>query len=178
MIKETPILFSGEMVRAILEGRKTQTRRLIKPQPVFDRPRSSDEVNAAWQEGFIPEPCPYGMVGDKLWVRESFYCLNEDSIIYAADEHSNILRKRPSIHMPKKLCRIWLEITDVSIERLNDITGDDSIDEGAWRKEWREIGRASEAIASFKELWESINGEGSWADNPWVWVVEFERRVR
>ncbi len=174
-MKERPILFNGDMVRAILDGRKTQTRRLIEPQPVFDRPRTSAEVNAAWQEGFIPEKCPYGYVGDRLWVRESFYEPTDGVVIYGADESSKIMRKKPSIHMPKKYCRIWLEVTGVRIERINDICGDDCIDEGAWRAEWRETGRAHDAIESFKQLWESIHGEGSWADNPWVWVVEFER---
>jgi hypothetical protein len=85
------------------------------------------------------------------------------------------IRKKwsPSIHMPRHASRITLEITGVRVERLQDISPDDCIAEGAWPIAQRELGRGHEAVAAFRDLWESINGPGSWAANPWVWVLEF-----
>lgn len=164
-MKARPILFNGDMVRAILDGRKTQTRRVIKPQPHDIADRSSEEVNAAWQEGFIPVKCPFGKVGDLLWVRESFNLVTYDELhprespnpmeqmkgymnnhlVFAAGGvtyhpiHGKA-RWKPSIHMPRWASRITLEITGVCVERLQDISEDDALAEGLWTGVWGEDG--------------------------------------
>lgn len=155
-MKERPILFTAPMVRAILEGRQTQTRRIVKPQPEFRGPEFEDDpptaafVNEAWQAGFIGIECPYGKPGDQLWCRETWaYIDNSDFgepsyCEYRADtgnpmpgnwpeEHrhdSGSLRWKPSIHMPRKYSRINLEITAVRVERLQDISEADVAVEG------------------------------------------------
>lgn len=238
-MKERPILFSATMVRAILDGRKTMTRRVVKPQPFAGKTADQvyamfradgtllpDEslsalVNRAWQDGDINVRCPYGQPGDRLWVREAFaivprtaYARSEgvqqtlrpddpyehDAAIYREgwDRSTGGFRWRPSIHMPRWASRITLEITAVRVERLNDISPDDAIAEGLrgitkdgklvkygipdkdglpgtddtgwpWH-EWR-----ISPVDAYQKLWESINGPGSWALNPWVWVVVFKR---
>lgn len=191
--KERPILFSGPMVRAILSGAKTQTRRIVKPQP------SPHLLEGEW----IHPPCPYGRAGDRLWVRESFSIDIRDPlncVIYTAtpeygkyrnagevvrssfpdgslptrDESrramlSKFWKSKPSIFMPRWASRITLEITGIRVERLQAITNEDARDEGFANGE-----RESESDA-FRNLWDVINGEGSWEANPWVWVVEFRR---
>ena len=180
-MKERPILFSSPMVRAILDGRKTQTRRVVKSTPV---PWNHDHT--AWDMS----RCPYGQPDDRLWVREAFmhepadYCW-EASVsipsrpkvtVYRADSDPNSEAKgvgwKPSIHMPRVYSRILLEIVAVRVERLNDISVSDAIAEGY-------DGSLSDpvdpSIQWYSQLWESINGAGSWAENPWVWVVEFKR---
>lgn len=182
--KERPILFSGPMVRALLDGRKTQTRRVVKT----DLSR-------------LPLKCPYGWPGDRLWVRERWginhyrYCGTipkvrpvdlADSLLayYATEDDPEILHEmpwRPSIHMPRWASRILLEVTNVRVERLNAISEADAIAEGITR-DGEDQGWDSEAewvcstpYGAYRELWESINGPGSWDANPWVWVVEFKR---
>lgn len=204
--KERPILFSGAMVRAILAGRKTQTRRAVKPQPThfLGGPGITDDRgnpfprSPAIEDGDYSRviTCPYGQPGDRLWVRET-WCP-----IYPQDPHYNgghpigidykashsreshqwrvmddlgTRRWKPSIHMPRWASRIALEITGVRVERLQDISPDDSIAEGAWKIEDRELARGHEAVAAYRQLWEQINGAGSWDANPWVWVIEFKR---
>lgn len=208
---ERPILFSTPMVQAILDGRKTQTRRIVKPQPlqhfrkddsvlIYERTPGNWEVKDKHSnDGFSrldSFKCPYGTVGDVLWVRET-WCeavIDEDGTseyFYKADfdDGSDIeagLKYKPSIHMPKKACRIYLEITKIKIERLQNINESDADKEGV------EFGRQTvvcmgfknylsnefglgASTASFKTLWQSINGEQSWESNPWVWVIEFKR---
>jgi len=203
--KERPILFSAPMVRAILEGRKTQTRRVIKPQP-NDSELSDDVLPAttygyAWRDdGDGVWHCPYGAPGDRLWVRETFihepadYCWEASvsipcrpaSTVYRADvEDPRGGRWTPSIHMPRALSRIDLEVTGVRVERLQDISEADAMAEGIDRVGERFKGymplhtgeQYDPALAktSFSQLWESINGDRSWADNPFVWVIEFKR---
>lgn len=197
--KERPILFSGPMVRAILEGRKTQTRRIVKSKgtwdvlhnPDSDRvwPGAEDECGD-WQDF----ECPYGNVGDVLWIREAWAHIvvgNQIDYLYRADHHKGLEKRdgdqkwKPSIHMPRVACRLMLEITGVRVERLNEISEHDAKSEGIdqVRNIWklygeRQPGTASETgqpIKSFASLWESINGPESWSANPWVWVVEFKR---
>jgi hypothetical protein len=209
-MKERPILFKGEMVRAILAGTKTQTRRIVKPQPetrttpggtlevwsgFYGWRRLADEFSNPHLKQHI---CPYGAVGDRLWVREAC-CATEDAagldgVQYAADcafrpiENTvaasyqwlklyAIYNSRgatcPSIFMPRWASRITLEITGVRVERLNDISEEDSIAEGV-DTTCDELGRFVPSV-SYRNLWESINGPGSWAANPWVRVVEFRR---
>ena len=233
-MKERPIVFSGPMVNAILDGRKTQTRRVVKPQPpadvapirvemfaptIIDRWGDEDagpEIFGAYDiDGEWGVRCPYGQPGDRLWVREAckaheltdkeaeelaendinydgYPPYGLDGVQYLADgsfvpidntfedgERWGDLRTYrngqgltvPPIHMPRWASRITLEITGVRVERLQDISEQDCE---------REIGATlfsmtDEAYPHFRNLWEAINGPGSWAANPWVWVVEFKR---
>jgi hypothetical protein len=184
-MKERPILFSAPMVRAILDGRKTQTRRKIKPG---DWSVEAHTMETDWpylphyltDGAAVPVKCPYGNPGDRLWVRETWAnerdgtgCPDDTGILYRAtdpgwDDEDTGLRWRPSIFMPRRASRITLEITDVRVQRLQDISDDDSRAEGydrshAFPREW------------FALLWESINGTGSWAANPWVWAITFRK---
>jgi hypothetical protein len=181
-VKERPILFSGPMVRAILAGTKTQTRRVVKPAPCLTRGMQTHEFAVGGHD----YRCPYGAPGEKLWVRETWQrnIGNGPPIIYRADHGAAesvykadlatgawkiaVSGWRPPIYMPRAASRILLEITDVRVERLQEISDDDARAEGydrshAFPREW------------FALLWESIDGAGSWAANPWVWVVSFKR---
>lgn len=186
-MKERPILFSATMVRAILEGRKTQTRRVLKHQPIICTelpvllfPQSRDEVIE--QTGYIwPNAkeqiaalCPYGNPGDRLWVRETWafhpdFPESTRRAIHRADAgvEYDVPRWRPSIHMPRWASRIMLEITGVRVERLQDISESDAESEG--------VAAHDTARKAFACLWNDINGAGSWAANPWVWCVSFKR---
>jgi hypothetical protein len=204
-MKARPILFSGAMVRALLSGAKTQTRRLYK---VRKHPDAMCEMAASElvreRQDVIDRICPYGQPGDRLYVRETFgYNPDHPGILahccYRADpehEHDGI-KWIPSIHMPRAASRILLEIVAVRVERLNDCSEADAISEGAvhirsksWDREYFPVWRYQfdEAVANgckppigpspaqaYQALWESINGAGSWNANPWVWVVEFKR---
>lgn len=212
-VKERPILFSGPMVRAILDGRKTQTRRVMKPQPSHDselqvgffEPTNTDRngmqypgksVFGCWndEDGW---KCPFGSPGDRLWVRETWTPDHKDfyphfPVCYQADfgpeyerKHGKVWsseqnawfpwRWRPSIHMPRWASRITLEITGVRVERLNDISEEDAIAEGMdWHRGPLRVGHTN-PLSAFQSLWESINGDGSWALNPFVWAIEFKR---
>lgn len=199
-IKERPILFSGPMVRAILEGRKTVTRRPVKG------------AGLVWLDNFTPEYvadpennlCPYGKPGDRLWVRETWYCdhfevqqgpylrpadmfdldqsREDGELVYAADGLAPYEQEqptwKPSIHMPRWASRILLEITAVRVERLQDISRSDIRAEGLECP--AEL--ASDDVspnyrdwypAAWRELWESTGG--NWDANPWVWVLEFKQ---
>jgi hypothetical protein len=196
-VKERPILFSAQMVRAILQGRKTQTRRIVKGLPYA--PLAFAEFTAAdpsgfWGFGHANNPihcihCPYGETGDRLWVRET-HCKYGGGYIYRADYGTYTPISdgiggpwKPSIHMPRVASRITLEITGVRVERLHDISEADAMAEGVERIDLspRKINGmqvhplTSSYFAAFMELWRSINGPESWAANPWVWVVEFRR---
>lgn len=224
-MKERPILMSAPMVRATLrdENPKTQTRRVVKPQPV-DYPAMKPESRGGRKWVFMAHSdkpgyafatsdvnCPYGQPGDRLWVRETWSadphiddswastewngCGRKVREIpdrfhhprfcnYAADWLHEQIRWTPSIHMPRWASRILLEITAVRVERLQDISKADARAEGldwvgdgytpygvkgiaaSWSRDPRE---------SYRVLWESINGPGSWSVNPWVWVLEFRR---
>lgn len=219
-----PIIFSGPMVRAIFERRKTQTRRVIRPKP-------SDDVSmgyysktlGAWQwcdgmnNHIWPPPknrkgagvsCPYGQPGDLLWVRETWgwHQWDDASIqgkrhpVYRADGESPGPMDfgepgfwMPSIHMPRALSRLTLRITDVRVERLQDISEDDARAEGVDNDCWIDgeamssvwfnyqrncwDGGLSGAADSFRTLWDSINANKhgrAWGQNPWVWALSFE----
>lgn len=200
-MKERPILFSGPMVRAIISGQKTVTRRVMKPQPQkapvdvvdgvpsWDSPTNyAGEVQMNTQRG---KPCPYGKPGDRLWVRETFAIYGDRkmaAIHYRADRPWDVGRKgcdyKPSIHMPRWASRILLEITDVRVERLQDITEDQARAEGIIDGGCTNCGNnepcgcdcpSPSAVDSFVYLWQQINGPKAWDANPWVWVVEFKR---
>jgi hypothetical protein len=192
-----PILFSTQMVQAILEGRKTQTRRVINnihPDSEFHPDLNLLGYTFVEPDGKIKVPEMASViqgkykVGDVLWVREKFRRLVDcrsgrfHSFEYYADMpeafHKQFPHKwKPSIHMPKAACRLFLEITNVRVERLHDISEEDAIAEGVnyvWYDEKRNI-KIQSAKSLFNELWSSINGADSWNANPWVWVVEFKR---
>jgi hypothetical protein len=190
-MKERPILFSGPMVNAILECRKTQTRRIVKPQPSPADILAGDIIYCG-PMGVI-QWCPYAReVNNRLWVRETFYeCVdNNDKIHYAADgepptTERRHYKKRPSIFMPRLASRITLEITGVRVERLQDISDSDCIAEGISDEAMDEcehyqiagspLRGGSVERCAYSTLWESINGPGSWEKNPFVWVIEFKR---
>lgn len=194
------------MVRAILDGRKAQTRRIAK---AFNPPEfEADAVHEIAPGEFIgwdgpnpPEPiftqkiyrpgdgvvCPYGIPGNRLWVREKWALQWNGTYQYAADDpHDGFKpnnytgRWRPSIHMPRVASRIILEITDVRVERLHDISRDDAKAEGATKAYLNKEGYyTAHEEGTYKEgfaaIWQSINGPKSWEANPWVWVVKFKK---
>ena len=183
-MKETGMLFTSQMVRAILEGRKTQTRRVAKPVKHPDLGNLYTPGALAMErepQHVIDRACPLGQPGDRIYVRETFSQHPEwGQLAFRADgeefeDADGWLWEPkwiPSIHMPKDLARIWLEITGVRVERIQEITPDDCIAEGAWPVEQRELGRGHEAVSAFQKLWESTDGD--WDANPWVWVIDFK----
>jgi hypothetical protein len=230
-VKERPILFSGPMVRALLDGRKTQTRRTVKlpTKGEYIRPDmggwSPSTIGGADQHGrSVPEhvclwnqttgttlACPYGVPGDRLWVREAWavkrfeHCLAHErdwqelcgaTVRYLADGAEIVHRGdratgrgiyrgpvekgRPSIHMPRWASRLTLEITEVRVERLQDISQADAKSEGCDPIHMQPGGPTGDPSAGwicyragFESLWNHINGPDSWDANPWVWAVSF-----
>lgn len=223
-MKESPVLFKSEMINAIIAGTKTQTRRVItKPNEVvfskqlYPVQNVPDHLMNAWD---IWLKCPYGQVGNNLWVRETwaqlcnhpdlgceyegFFCDSECKyfqIEYRADTNNpypgewpkeeakgnpDAPKWKPSIHMPKKYCRLWLKVLSVKVERVQEISVDDIMAEGVEDGYFAPIGIPEEEhkkladhimIQRWIELWDSINkkrGYG-WDANPWVWVIEFEK---
>jgi hypothetical protein len=184
-VKERPILFSGPMVRALLDGSKTQTRRIVKPQPFREDYMAEENVRR-----HFATLGPYGQPGDRLWVRESYADIGP-RLAYRADQddgaHCKVTKWTPSIHMFRADSRILLEIVWVRVERLNDCSAADAVAEGIRRvgpgfERWHpdpadvdHTGSTQDPVLAYRGLWESINGAGSWAANPWVWVVEFKR---
>lgn len=215
-MKARGMIFNSEMVRAILDGRKTQTRRIMKIQPehsglglrrVIDSKNGSDDGKYFWSSSDAcglkarskSFACPFGAVGDRIWVRETWAeagASAPDLKLYRANypEHvpsiyENVppaeeIRWTPSIHMPRWASRILLEITDVRVERLNAISEEDAraegiIDGGCLNcGETEPCGCANpepDATDAFAYLWQSIYGQENWNANPWVWVIEFKR---
>ncbi|MDO1495806.1 hypothetical protein HND72_14600 [Pseudomonas putida] len=197
--KERPILFSGPMVRAILDGQKTVTRREIKPSmrsadSNFELHQQEDEswrpmhtfdescMDAKGTEH--PIACPYGQPGDRLWVREAWAQIN---VAQAPGENWVVYREcdnrtgyggpwKPSIHMRRRDSRILLEVTDVRVELLQDISEEQAEAEGVgFLRNAPDADETLTAAQLFECLWSSINGDESWIGNPWVWVVEFKR---
>lgn len=228
-MKQRPIFFNTEQVQAILAGRKTQTRRIAKPQPHSEFTHAEFETNGwAFYEtdkdtddngrfpdanGFEHVTCPYGQPGDRLWVRERFYKYTgtqpgvNPKFRYFADgeiDQSDLRLwtawdSKPSIHMPKEAARIFLQIEEIRVERLHDITEADALAEGIlqekhefvtfpgkpsiWqRKDYLKTAETGvphyktiTAQASFSTLWQSIHGSESWDANPWVFVITFQK---
>jgi hypothetical protein len=210
IMKERPILFNAAMVKAILAGNKTQTRRVMKTQIVFGDviegfpplwhlptgpesgilyPNGKDQIHAM---------CPLGKVGDRLWVREAW--ATDDSldnkpprdfsawpVRYLADGKKRSCgaftgntagKNRRSMHMPRWASRITLEITAVRVERLQDISEEDALAEGARTEQEAASEGASwydKPCRAFQFLWQSIYGAESWEASPWVWIIEFKR---
>lgn len=206
-MKERPIIFNSEMVRAILQGRKTQTRRVIKQTirreeiagNVFRARKSGwiawfpgtmanlEDLTKQWYEfGF---ECPYGKLGDRLWARETWAVhptlnrfsprnLDSDNPVYFRTDsgvNESHFVWRPSIFMPRWASRITLEITNVRVERVKDISRSDCVKEGLYPT----MSNDSEQNirVRYRELWDSLNKKRgySWESNPWVWVIEFKR---
>ena len=209
---EHPILFSTEMVRAILDDRKTKSRRITGLKVINNKPDEWRSLGANWMRRFLFEipndnvdkekrfacSCPYGEVGDRLWVRENlllkrekgtpyFDALYADGVHFESDINAHndndewFMSYRnwydsgkstqiiPSIHMPRWATRIFLEITNIRVERMQDISESDAEAEGTnCDRTYRE---------DFKNLWDSLNAKRGfgWDKNPWVWVVEFKR---
>jgi hypothetical protein len=201
-MKQRPILFSKPMVFAIMDGIKTQTRRVVKPQPDEYAAMQGDQcmlVHDSSPDMHNSEliACPYGKPGDQLWVKETVW-VDADTKefkwyahqrIFKVDRVRDNARLWPSIHMKRAWSRIQLEITGVRVERLQDISEDDAKAEGVESDHtefemiyWVEgvtgyklsERYAASAKEAYQRLWESINGPGSWDANPWVWVVEFK----
>ena len=217
-MNEKPILYSTPMIQAILAGRKTMTRRTNVLNELNENPHDwifyqfEYDMNGRICAVFCNKennavkykiPSPYGKPGDLLWVRETFlphgeipYCMH-DVFFYDQKENPEEWKWKPSIYMPKSAARIWLWISNVRIERLQDITEQDAIAEGVASYETpiakiyncylcekghtasennlcNEYGGQETAKASFQSLWSAINSEQSWNENPWVWVVSFE----
>lgn len=229
-MKERPILFSSTMVRAILEGRKTMTRRVVKPQPdlsilkesyrdlefEFRRMPVLGPTHVPHEWGFCAKydkpncvpiygyKCPYGTIGDRLWVKEA-WCREVDLItslpldgaaLYAATEDRHVIMDdgdgfavinkdgtersawRSPIFMPRWASRITLEITDIRVERVRDISAQDCIAEGMhFSLNQDPCDMADQARNAFHALWDSINAKRGfgWDVNPWVWAISFRR---
>lgn len=178
---ERPILMSGPMINAIFDGRKTQTRRVVKPQPKWKAHNGvlafDDRVNRGIH-------CPYGQPGDRLWVRETWaQHPDEAGIIWRAtdpgwDDNDYGIKWKPSIFMPRWASRITLEVTSVRVERVQDITPRDVVAEGIYHEpgEWGPDEAYDHLIKGFAHLWDQINAKRgySWDANPWVWVIGFK----
>ena len=219
-MKTYPIIFSAPMVRALLEGRKVQTRRIIKPQPTGIGSSSLVDKEACQLHHELlygERKCPYGKEGDLIWVRENWRpsiahshgmdscdCENVN-VLYPADgelRHHYDFRQNftipdewampkaaakgnvPSIHMPRWASRLTLELTDVRVQKLRDISGDDALAEGiaynakvqGYSYEPKDGGpgfHCTDPRESFWKLWDGINGEGNSWDSPWVWALTF-----
>lgn len=202
LVKERPILFSAPMVRAILAGSKTQTRRVVKPQPFVTLEVGSGFAMRAqgcrsWAGDFldvksanIDALCPYGQPGDRLWVKEQTLKIEDhgwigpvytesdagrDALAWGygeSDDPDHIpphaIKRRPSIFMTRAMSRITLEVTGVRVERLKSISRGDAMAEGC-------PASGDDPRKWYAELWDHINGAGSWDANPWVWVLSFRR---
>lgn len=219
-MKERPILLNGDMVRAVLNGTKTQTRRIMKVQPesaefesrfIIDSTKLAEIGKWCWAEpGVFVNPrrsalfsCPFGAVGDRLWVREAFRvhsrATDVATLVYKASERQSwteqthrvpvekcnkpavIDKWTPSIHMPRWASRITLEITGVRVERLQAISEVDAAAEGVPPAPdfdgtfLTPEGDYATAKVAFQRLWESIYKPAGWQANPWCWVIEFKR---
>jgi len=190
-MKERPILFNGPMVQAIREERKTQTRRVMKPQPPDWTGDLFPLSNGKWRArhpSTVGRPsaaspvfrCPYGILGDRLWVRET-WALVDGELWYRADtDEPERIKWKPSIYMPRDYSRITLEVTGVRVKRVQDISVGDAMEEGIdeiphlWEA-LPELPGPSHFVDAFRILWDSINTKRGfgWEANPWVWVVEF-----
>lgn len=203
---EHPVIFSTPMVKSLQNNTKLMTRRILKPQPTNHYFQSlvlhatgryqfapNDGNYSPTEKDILEVKCPYGKKGDLLYVRERFrvnpiptgypYHYYADDDVYT-DKDSE--RWKPSIHMPKAAARIWLRITNIRVERLQNITDADALKEGIeielnaqGQTRYKDYASVTthwvKPTSSFQSLWASINGVDSWDENPWIWVIEFER---
>ena len=192
-----PIIMSTEDVRALLDGRKTMARQVVKPQPYYfyncvqgePKPVRGERLGAVMPDktdAWITSPYK---PGDVLWVREKFNFDEAGEYLYAADEDfiqfgikrvgdfyysESEIKWRPSIHMPREAARLFLRVTDVRVERVQDISEKDAKAEGVYAKD---NGSGSAYRSGYRELWNKLNKKRGhdWYTNDWVWVIEFER---
>lgn len=185
-VKERGMIFNDEMVRAILGGNKTQTRRIVE-EKFYGRAVAAE---------LLAKHCPYGQPGDRIWVRETYRvhgnATDVATLVYRASVRNSWTEQThrvpvevcnkpvsekwtPSIHMPRWASRILLEITDVRVERLHDMSEADAKAEGATPATYKIT--PSEAVyrVGFGDIWRSIYGQDNWLSNPLVWVIEFKR---
>jgi|SRR6185437_12419449 len=192
-VKERPILFSGPEVRATLEGRKDQTRRIVKPQPDADglvkmkgKPWWEDTSGRVYR-------CPFGVPGDRLWVKETWgydwfdegQMRAHKTVVYRADDCARPKDQggpapwHPSIHMPYWASRITLEVTQVRVQRAQEISEEDAMAEAAL--EWHDADTSRPFVHSarmaFRDLWNSIHGPHAWERNDWVFAITYRRLV-
>jgi hypothetical protein len=211
--KERPILFSTEMVKAIVGGRKTQTRRIVKSTKTLGDLVDVFDTKHLAKSGFIEIDtklyhaaqlrCPYGKVGDLLWVKETYAVIaNGYGIwrVYRASDQTEFSNGANSVdefmklegckwksprYMPRIDSRITLEITNIKVERVQDISEEDARREGVQEYQFAYGSKLTKPIIvdgfhvsaqyKFSKLWQQINGEKSWDNNPWVWVIEFKK---
>jgi len=201
-VKERGMIFNGEMVRAILDGRKTQTRRPLKWKQTRFTEIGEREDGSKWPWSEDAEnvcdywhPCPFGAVGDRIWVRETFRVHSKATdlatLVYKASERNSWTEQThrvpvaqcnksvsaekwtPSLHMPRWASRLTLEITGVRVERLRDLSEDNAKSEGITPTSGGVL-PGWEYRINFRDLWMSIYGTDNWEANPWVWVIEFK----
>ncbi|HCN4302961.1 TPA: hypothetical protein N6T98_003851 [Escherichia coli] len=185
-MKERGMIFNDEMVRAILGGNKTQTRRIVE-EKFYGRAVAAE---------LFAKHCPYGQPGDRIWVRETYRvhgkATDVATLVYRASVRNSWTEQThrvpvdvcnkpvsekwtPSIHMPRWASRILLEITDVRVERLRDMSEADAKAEGATPATYKITPPEAVYRVGFGDIWRSIYGQDNWLSNPWVWVIEFKR---
>ncbi|QST57570.1 hypothetical protein [Escherichia albertii] len=185
-VKERGMIFNDEMVRAILGGNKTQTRRIVE-EKFYGRAVAAE---------LLAKHCPYGQPGDRIWVRETYRVHGKATdvvtLVYRASVRNSWTEQThrvpvevcnkpvsekwtPSIHMPRWASRILLEITDVRVERLHDMSEADAKAEGASPATYKITPPEAVYRVGFGDIWRSIYGQENWLSNPWVWVIEFKR---
>ncbi|EFG1160797.1 hypothetical protein NGB65_003780 [Escherichia coli] len=185
-MKERGMIFNDEMVRAILGGDKTQTRRIVE-EKFYGRAVAAE---------LLAKHCPYGQPGDRIWVRETYRvhgkATDVATLVYRASVRNSWTEQThrvpvdvcnkpvsekwtPSIHMPRWASRILLEITDVRVERLHDMSEADAKAEGATPATYKITPPEAVYRVGFGDIWRSIYGQDNWLSNPWVWVIEFKR---
>lgn len=185
-MKERGMIFNDEMVRAILGGNKTQTRRIVE-EKFYGRAVAAE---------LLAKHCPYGQPGDRIWVRETYRvhgkATDVATLVYRASVRNSWTEQThrvpvdvcnkpvsekwtPSIHMPRWASRILLEITDVRVERLHDMSEADAKAEGATPATYKIAPPEAVYRVGFGDIWRSIYGQDNWLSNPWVWVIEFKR---
>jgi hypothetical protein len=186
-MKETGIIMSGNHPKLIIDGVKTQTRRVIKPTK-----ETEWLLCSGWDDSYIKDPgnelishCPYGQVGDRLWVKETFVpTFRGLDCLYKADEYGKepnlfpVSGWKPSIFMPRWASSITLEITEIRVERVQEITEEDAEAEGVLPCFERHLHYDNKSYrCNFQFLWDSLNAKRgySWSNNPWVWVISFRR---
>ncbi|EPD5685882.1 hypothetical protein [Escherichia coli] len=185
-VKERGMIFNDEMVRAILGGNKTQTRRIVE-EKFYGRAVAAE---------LLAKHCPYGQPGDRIWVRETYRvhgkATDVATLVYRASVRNSWTEQThrvpvevcnkpvsekwtPSIHMPRWASRILLEITDVRVERLHDMSEADAKAEGASPVTYKITQPEAVYRVGFGDIWRGIYGQENWLSNPWVWVIEFKR---
>ena len=181
-VKERPIIFSGPSLQAILDGRKTQTRRVCKMRDVYGHDFGTYSADA--MATLIRNHCPYGVPGNRLWVRETWakhipgcpggIAYRADHVDPKGDGPANPITWKPSIFMPQWASRITLEVTDVRVEHVQEISEDDAKAEGTM---WQSDPEPFYYSGMFRVLWNQINHKRGlgWNVNPWVWIIEFKK---